>query len=187
MNRTERRQAERDKRRGIKPQRGSGHIQLPINIRFAHKHEVELQMRPHAMLDCFREGTANEVDLNSIILRLNWFLILASKQFSDECIRSQNEGLDAMRSIKARHARTGKMGISQPEYEAIGHALNAADDMQLASTRRELHDALTESYEINRHQRATEAIKDRLDVTSARHIAMRGNKKPKAMGKTQWI
>lgn len=157
-----RRKLERTAKRGLKPQRGAGHIKLPITIRFNEKDEQDLQRKPHQMLKGFRTGEADEGDWHTITLRLNWGKVLSVAHFPDSVPQAE-AGLEAIRSVKARHERTGKWGISQPEYEAIDWALAHMDGMQQMCTRRELRDALEAVYTANEYLRAVGEIEDRLD------------------------
>lgn len=154
--------AEREAKRKSSAQSGRGHIKLPITIRFNAQDEQDLQRKPHQMLNGFRNGTADEGDWNAITLRLNWGKVLSVAHFPDSVPQAE-AGLEAIRSIKARHERTGKWGISQPEYEVIDLALAHMDGMQLMCTRRELRDALEAVYTANEYLRAVGEIEERLD------------------------
>lgn len=129
-------------------QRGQQHTTLPVTIRFAPRHETDLQLSPHATLDMFREGVAEENDWHLLALRLNWGRLLAErhmKEFADILAAAQ----EALRAVRERHGRTGRWGVSQPEFVAMGEGLNHTDTMQLKCTRRELRDALEAVYQAN--------------------------------------
>lgn len=157
-----RRRAEREAKRKSTAQPGRGHINLPITIRFNAQDEQDLQRKPHQMLKGFRTGEADEGDWQAITLRLNWGKVLSVAHFPDSVPQAE-AGLEAIRSIKARHERTGKWGISQPEYEAIDWALAHMDGMQQMCTRRELRDAMEAVYTANEYLRAVGEIEERLD------------------------
>ena len=129
------------RKRNLAAHHGRGHVTLPITIRFYPKDESDLQRKPHEMLKGFRTGAAEESDWHAITLRLNWGKVLSVAHFPD-AVPQVDSGLDAIRAIKARYERTGKWGISQPEYEVIDWALAHMDGMQQMCTRRELRDAL---------------------------------------------
>ena len=105
-----------------KHRRGDGYIKLPIAIRFNAQDEQDLQRKPHQMLKGFRNGAADEGDWHAITLRLNWGRMLSGEHFPDSVPQAE-AGIEAIRAIKARHERTGKWGISQPEYDAIDWAI----------------------------------------------------------------
>lgn len=165
MNRAQRRAFERASMRGTKPVKGAGHIKLPINIRFNSQDETQLQLVPQALLECFRNGTADESDWHALALRLNWGRLLAEEHFPDAA-PDLASAQDALRAVKARHERSGKWGIAQPEFAAMGHGLTVTDSMQRQCTRRELRDALQAVYGINKYQQRTEQIAQRLDATA---------------------
>jgi hypothetical protein len=166
MNREQKRAAARAQRRGLKPQRGKGHIKLPITIRFDAKDEANLQRKPHAMLNGFRAGVAQERDWHAITLRLNWGFVLSTRLFPDS-VAEARAGLDAIRAVKERHERTSKWGVSQPEYEAIDWALAHMDGMQQMCTRRELRDALRAVYEANEYLRIVGDMELAVDLVAS--------------------
>lgn len=165
MNRAQRRAFERASHRGTKPVKGAGHIKLPINIRFNSQDETQLQLVPQTLLECFRAGTADESDWHTLALRLNWGRLLAEKHFPDAA-QDLASAQDALRAVKARHERSGKWGIAQPEFAAMGHGLTVTDAMQRQCTRRELREALQAVYGINEYQQRTAQIAQRLDATA---------------------
>lgn len=129
-------------------QHGQQHIKLPVNIRFAQHHETDLQLNPHTTLDMFREGVAEEKDWHLLALRLNWGRLLAERHMQ-EAAPILAAAQEALRDVRERHGRTGRWGISQPEFVAMGEGLNHTDTMQLQCTRRELRDALEAVYQAN--------------------------------------
>lgn len=117
--------------------------QLPITIRHSTKSEIALQITPQTEIDRLRDGTANEITLNTLTFRLNWGYVMAGEYFNEEEAREKMlKALAAIRSVKERYERLGKVGATQPEYEDIGEGLNFTDEMQLLATRREQRDAL---------------------------------------------
>lgn len=126
------------------------HIQLPVNIRFAKSHEIDLQLSPHTMLEKFRDGVAEESDWHLLALRLNWGRVLADEHFSDG-VQVMSDAQAAIRAVRERNERTGQWGVSQPEFAAMGDGLNCCDAMQLNCTRRELRDALGAVYRVNEY------------------------------------
>lgn len=160
-------QLNRQQRRALakaKPlRRGSGHIQLPINIRFSAGHETDLMLVPLQCLERLRDGTADESDWHTTILRLNWARLLNKANFTEgEYLIAQAQ--DAMRAIKARGDEYGSWSASTPENSVIHDALVLCNQMQLQCTRRELRDSLQAVYEQNEYLNKTQAIKDRLDA-----------------------
>ncbi len=137
-------------------------ITLPVNIRFSGSHEIDLQLNPHTTLEKFQDGVAEESDWHLLALRVKWGKVLSEahwQQATDSMITAQ----ESLLSVQARHDKMGKWSLSQPEYVAIGEALNMSDTLQLHCTRRQLRDALEAVYlsnaAISRHKpwRALEA------------------------------
>jgi len=132
MNRTERRAAAAKSRpKKTKTRR------IPITIRFSAKNEFDLQMLPHQMLEGFRDGTATEPDWHALAFRINWGHVLAATHFADG-VAATAEAQRALEQVQARHAETGRWGVSQPEFAAMAQALTLTDHMQVQCTRREL-------------------------------------------------
>lgn len=129
--------------------------QLPTNIRHSNEADLLLKMVPHEELDKFRNGTADKYTVNTLAFRLNWGYVMAGEHFdTPEARQALIDGLEAIRSVKARLERTGQYGASQPEFQAIGVALGLTDEMQKMATRREQRDALRAVYLINEHKRS---------------------------------
>ncbi len=116
--------------------------QLPVTIRHSAGGDTMLQMIPHSELEKLRDGTADDYAVNTLAFRLNWGYVMAGEYFDTPEARACTEaGLDAIRSIKDRHARLGKWGCTGPEFVAMGAALNLTDEMQAQTTRRQQRDA----------------------------------------------
>lgn len=145
LNREQRRAAARAARRqpGREPD-----DRLPVTIRFAQRHETDLQLNPHTTLDKFRDGAAEEGDWHLLALRTNWGRVLAERHFVDAAPEMM-AGQDALLAVKEHYIRTERWGIAQPEFVAMGQALNLTDAIQLQCTRRELRDALEVVYRAN--------------------------------------
>lgn len=159
MNREQRRALKKSKR----PRPGAGHIQLPVNIRFAAEHDTRLMLVPLQCADRLLAGTADESDWHTTIMRLNWARLLNKANFNEgESLIEQAQ--DAMRAIKARGEKYGTWSASTPEHAVIHEALVLCNQMQSMCTRRELRDALQAVYDQNEYLNKTQAIKDRLDA-----------------------
>lgn len=120
-------------------------ITLPVTVRFANKHEIDLQLNPHTTLEKFREGVADRTDWQMLDLRVKLGNALA-KQHWPPYAQDMDAAQKALLSAQERHDKTGKWELSQPEYVAIGEALNSTDALQLHCTRRQLRDAIEAVY-----------------------------------------
>jgi uncharacterized protein YacL (UPF0231 family) len=121
---------------------------IPSVIRFSQAAETDLCLIPQAELTKFREGTADEISINSIVARLNLGYVVAGEYINEpEAKQTMELALDAIRSVKARHETTGKVGATGDEYHIIADGLNLTDQMQALCTRKELHSAMTYVFE----------------------------------------
>ncbi|MEN9885435.1 MAG: hypothetical protein RL758_13 [Pseudomonadota bacterium] len=126
---------------------------LPITIRHSRAADTALQLVPHSELEKLRDGTADEVTVNTLAFRLDWGYVMAGEVFDTPEARTITErGLAAIRAVKERHARLGKYGATGDEFHAMGDTLNATNDMQLQATRREQRDAVHLLNLINDHK-----------------------------------
>lgn len=122
---------------------------IPVLFRFGQEDEQKLQMVPHAELLKLRNGLADAGTWHTIVCRLNIGMTIAHQgEQSDEAKQAMAESLQAMRDVWARHEKTAKWGASGDELKAIGDGLVLTDDLQKASTRRELRDAMNHVFKV---------------------------------------
>jgi hypothetical protein len=115
----------------------------PINFRFNQQVERDLQLIPHAELEKFRHGAADDVSINTLAFRLNIGYVMSVDLFESEAVtKAMTAGLGALESVIARHSSTGKIGATGEEFYLMGEALNFTDEMQKQSTRREIEKIL---------------------------------------------
>lgn len=127
---------------------------LPITIRNSTEADTALQLVPHTELEKLRDGTADKYTANTLAFRLNWGYVMAGEVFDNPAIRADMElALAAIRSVKDRHARTGKWGTTGLEFAQMGDGLNHTDAMQQMATRREQHQALAVMHAVNHMKR----------------------------------
>ena len=145
---------------GLSAQPDPSIIALPVNIRFASSHEIDLQLNPHTTLDKFQEGVADESDWHLLALRVNWGKVL-SEQHWPQAVGEMIAAQESLLAVRARNEDSGTWDISALEYVAIGAALNMADTLQLHCTRRQLSDALQAVYradDVVAHRRSWRAL-----------------------------
>jgi hypothetical protein len=141
-------------RKKYKPKVPPGYFELPVNIRHTNDAEIALQLFPQSELDKLRDGTSDDYTVNTLTFRLNWGYVMAGQLFDNPEVRADMElALAAIREVKARRERTGKWGVTGPEFAQIGDGLKHTDAMQLAATRREQRDAMRTVYAVNRLKR----------------------------------
>lgn len=116
--------------------------QIPVAYRFGADDERTLQLIPHQELDRLRTGDADESAWHTITCRLNIGMVLARKLYTADAVVTMAQALDSVCDVRDRHKRIGKWGTSGEEAKRIGAGLVLTDDMQKASTRREMRDAM---------------------------------------------
>ena len=116
-----------------------------LGFAYAPEHALQLKLVPHTALEAIRTGAATEDDISSIVIRLDWGIVLNKNHFhQDQAGRLITDGLKAVISLQNRLSEIGKYIATGEELKAIGDALNAVDDMQDSTTRREQWLALNE-------------------------------------------
>lgn len=156
----------REQRRALKkakPQKGRGHIELPVNFRFAAAHETQLIQIPFECSERFKSGTADDSDWNTLMFRINWARKIDEAQFgqgADAIEKAQS----AMIDVQKRGLEHGTWSTSTPEHAAICVALDLANQMQKLCTRRELAESLKQVMGVNEYNARVEKIKQRLDT-----------------------
>ena len=120
-----------------KPQR-----QIPIMFRHNSESERTLQLLPHVEYMKLKNGIADEESWNTLACRLNIGQKLAHNDKYGEDVRNTTDAaITAIKCIYDRFKNVGKFGATGDELLQIGDALNLTDELQKASTRRELLNA----------------------------------------------
>ena len=123
---------------------------LPKVFRHDSSADMSLQLIPHAELEKFKTGDADEFTWNTVCFRLNWGYVMSGDHFDSEDARALMESsLAAIRSVNERHQRTGRWGTTGEEFNIIGQALNLTDEMQMATTRRQQDESLSTLLRLN--------------------------------------
>lgn len=116
-----------------------------LNFAYAPEHALQLKLMPHTALEAVRKGEAIEEDISAIVIRLDWGMVLIKNHFNQEQAgRVITDGFKAVISLQNRLKDLGRYIATGEELKAIGDALNAVDDMQDTTTRREQWIALKE-------------------------------------------
>lgn len=116
--------------------------QLPVAYRFSSDDERTLQLIPHQELERLRTGEADESCWHTITCRLNIGMTLARRLYSADAVVTMAHALDAVCDVRDRFKRVAKWGLSGDEAKRIGAGLVLTDEMQKASTRRQMRDAI---------------------------------------------
>lgn len=116
--------------------------QIPVTIRFGADDERTLQLVPHQELALMTSGAGTAQSWHTITSRLNIGLQLAINLYTDAEQKTMARALDAICDVRERHKRIGKYGTSGDEARLIGAGLVLTDEMQKASTRREMREVV---------------------------------------------
>ena len=114
---------------------------IPICFRFNGDDERKLQLVPHQELAKLISGDGDASSWHTLTARLNIGLVLASANFPDAA-QTMAAALNSICDVRERFQRVGKYGVSGDEARMIGAGLVLTDEMQLASTRRQMRDAI---------------------------------------------
>ncbi|SPA44627.1 hypothetical protein [Cupriavidus taiwanensis] len=129
------------RRKPGRPARETG--ALPVMFRHAGSDDNKLKLIPHAHLSKILAGEGDSECWHALVFRLNCACAIANKSFAHqpEVQDEMERALAAMVEIGKRFKRTGKLGCTGDEFRVVGAALNLADEIQDATSRREQRDA----------------------------------------------
>ena len=66
-----------------------------LGFAYTKEHALQLKLMPHTALEALRTGAATEDDISTIIVRLDWGVILIKNHFDQEQAgRVMNDGLN---------------------------------------------------------------------------------------------
>lgn len=117
------------------------HAALPIVFGLASEKKTDLRLPYHLSLEALRNGCGTDDDAHTIVSALLIGRELA-RLFSDEAQKVVMAGIGAITGVKHRGDECGKWGVSGEQFKAISSALVLVDEMQDASTRREVREAI---------------------------------------------
>lgn len=114
-------------------------VQLPSIYRHSSAAETMLQLTPHEHLDKLLAGAGDREAWKTIKYRINEASILAVRHFPErEDVREALAGaVRALCDIGQRYAAIARYGCSGDEFRALGLGLTWADELQIATTRRQ--------------------------------------------------
>lgn len=113
---------------------------IPIIFGLASEKKTDLRLPYHLSLEALRTGNGTADDAHTIFSSLLIGRELA-RLYQSETQQTVMSGIDAIAAVKERGDQ-GKWGVSGEQFKAISEALVLVDEMQDASTRREVRDAI---------------------------------------------
>jgi hypothetical protein len=116
---------------------------LPVVFGIDPAARTELGLQPYLCIEAFKAGAGTEQHAYSLVSAINIGAVLAEDHPENQA--AMLGGLDAIRSVVARGS-AGRWGLSGDELNAISNAIARGDEMQQASTRRVLREAVHRVY-----------------------------------------
>jgi hypothetical protein len=113
---------------------------LPITFGVPKEAMTQLALMPHACIESFIAGQANEANAYTLANVSNLCALLA-RNHSTEAQTIAKSGQDAMISVISR-GEHGAWGFSGGEYQDIKACVTLCDELTSSATRRELRDML---------------------------------------------
>jgi len=121
---------------------------------------IDLKLKNHAALATTTQGKADRKTIDVLIAALNMTETLYKKGFGDveEHGPLVKAGMQALRSLGARGADTGKFIMRSDEMAALNEAMELHDAQLEVITVRDMEKALHHIYETIKHKRATPIV-----------------------------
>lgn len=113
---------------------------IPIVFGLAKEKKTDLRLPYHLSLEALRSGHGCDDDAHTIVSALLIGREL-SKLYQAEAQQTVLRGIEAITAVKHR-GDNGAWGVSGDQFRAISEALVLVDEMQDASTRREVRSAI---------------------------------------------
>lgn len=118
------------------------HAIVPSLFATSPSRSTWIKLAPHTRLDSIAEGIGTKFDLEVLKGRINVGYVLVTQLFSElEAAAVMLTGLDVIRAIEARDEKYPRF-VDLEECQLLGDALNLADEVQDATTRKEQATAL---------------------------------------------
>lgn len=120
---------------------------LPSIFGMSKKMSTDLRLPAHLFLEAFRTGHGTEEAAHSLAACMNIGARLSAYQ-SEEVQEAMSAALDACQAMMDRGNSTGKWGLSGDELKALGEGVNLTNEMQDASMRRQVMNAIHETMRV---------------------------------------
>lgn len=124
-----------------KPYRPKDRPALPIMFAMPKDAMTDLSLMPHACIMAIADGSAVEENIYTLANALNMGGLLAERK-NLALLPIAVAGQEAVIRVIERFSRTGKIGFSGDDYQAIKAGVTLNDQLQQLCTRRELRDVI---------------------------------------------
>jgi len=119
---------------------------------------IDLKLKNHAALATSTQGRADRKTIDVLIAALNMTETLYKKGFGEDYGQVVRDGMQALRSLGARGADTGKFIMKSEEMAALNEAMELHDAQLEVITVKDMEKALHHIYETIKHKRATPIV-----------------------------
>lgn len=124
-----------------KPYKPKDRPALPIVFAVPKEHMTSLALMPHVCITAIVDGSAIEDHIYTLANVCNMASLLAQRKRAAS-LPVAIAGQEAIIRVIERFDKTGKIGFSGPDYQAIKAAVTLNDELQQLCARRELRDVL---------------------------------------------
>ena len=124
-----------------KPYRPKAQPSLPIVFGVPKESMTSLALMPHACIAAIVDGSAVEANIYTLANVCNMAALLAERK-RVASMPIAIAGQEAIIRVIERFDKTGKIGFSGDDYQAIKAAVTLNDELQQTCTRRELRDVI---------------------------------------------
>ena len=117
----------------------------PAVLRFSEEDMRDFQLMPHAELFNLRNGVGTTDSWDTLEMRFKWGMSLAKLHQQAHAEEFFKQVMAKLGSVHERFASHQQYDLDTDESEILGEGLTLADDLQLISTRREVHGSLNQA------------------------------------------
>lgn len=117
----------------------------PAVLRFSEEDMRDFQLMPHAELFNLRNGVGTTDSWDTLEMRFKWGMSLAKLHQQAHAEEFFGQAMAKLAIVHERFAAAEKYDLGNEEAKVLGEGLTLADDLQLISTRREVHSTLNQT------------------------------------------
>lgn len=119
---------------------------------------IDLKLKNHAALATTTQGKATRPTIDVLIAALNMTEVLYEMGFGEDYGQIVRDGMQALKSLGARGAASGRFVMRSEEMAALNEAMELHDAQLEVITVRDMEKALHYIHEAMKHKRATPIV-----------------------------
>jgi len=119
---------------------------------------IDLKLKNHAALATTTQGKADRKTIDVLIAALNMTEVLYQMGFGEDYGSLVKAGMQALKSLGARGAASGRFIMKSEEMAALNEAMELHDAQLEVITVKDMEKALHHIYETIKHKRATPIV-----------------------------